>query len=149
MTKAVEKFLKQIDKLTPLEFARLGRRKQLKICDELWSAVVRIRDGFKCRLAGKYHIRCTSVMQGAHLITRGSHAIRHDLRNGRCLCTGHHSYFTHNGEAWVDVCKNEWWDDFNALSVLKWLNKNKTDFVLTYIYLRATCDSLRTQRRAA
>jgi len=110
-------------------------RKRLKAkCDKLWSETIKERAGWKCELAGKDNVKCTNVMQGAHLITRNVLALRHDLRNGRCLCSGHHSYYTFRPDLWADICDEIWREDWRDMNRRK-RGANKTDLNLTFIYL--------------
>lgn len=77
-------------------------RKGLKNkCDKLFSGKVR-ETGF-CELKYKDHINCGGVLQCAHILTRGHHAIRWNFNNALCLCQGHHVWYTNNPNAWKDI----------------------------------------------
>ncbi len=62
-----------------------------KKCDELWSKVVRGRDG-GCLLVGVGR-KCSGVLHADHVINRWNHTLRHDPRNGVALCAGHHLFW--------------------------------------------------------
>ena len=94
-------------------------RRGIKDCDLLWSFIIKARANWRCELVGKDHIRCTDVMQAAHLYTRGVPKIRHDLRNGKCLCSGHHVWYTMNEHAWQEVCNKVWGEDYRDLNLYR------------------------------
>ena len=49
----------------------MTEQKQLTLNMEfLWSFCVRGRDGFRCQLYQKDHLKCAGVLQGAHIVTR-------------------------------------------------------------------------------
>jgi len=94
-------------------------RQGIKDCDMLWAFIIKARAGWRCELAGKDSVRCTDVMQAAHLYTRGVPKIRHDLRNGRCTCSGHHSYYTFNEHEWQTMCGKYWGRDYTDLNLYR------------------------------
>jgi hypothetical protein len=55
-----------------------------------------IRSYGKCQFKGKDTIHCSPILQCAHIETRGTNRLRHDLHNLLCLCGGHHWYYTNN-----------------------------------------------------
>ena len=65
-----------------------------KKADELWSEIVKIKDGFRCQLCGKL-----DNLNSHHIIhkSRGK-AIRHEIENGVCLCSGCHIFKIHKGD---------------------------------------------------
>lgn len=106
-------------------------RKNLKAkADKLCGDIVRAR-GY-CELAGKDHIRCSSVLQWCHIVGRANHRLRWELWNALCACSGHHVYYTNHPWEWQDLIreqfpenyeliqthKNEMWDGF-YLSVIE------------------------------
>jgi hypothetical protein len=94
-------------------------RQGIKDCDVLFSFIIKARVSWKCELAGKDKVHCTDVMQAAHLYTRGVPKIRHDLRNGKCLCSGHHFWYTNNEHLWRDICERLWGEDYHDLNVYR------------------------------
>lgn len=70
-------------------FCVMGKtRKQnlSKLCDDLWSKLVKIRAWFKCE-----HCWKTKFLNSHHLFTRNNWSTRYDLDNGICLCSGCHT----------------------------------------------------------
>jgi hypothetical protein len=99
-----------------------------KICQELCRYIIKERAGWKCQLAGKDSIRCSTgnpkeIMQWAHIITRGaSKALKFDLQNALCLCSGHHKYYTHRPERWFSIIQSFYPELWMHCSKLKWLD---------------------------
>lgn len=61
-----------------------------KTCDTLWAKAVKLRAGNKCEFPNCHK----TDLQSHHIIPRSlSSALRYDLENGCCLCTGHHILF--------------------------------------------------------
>jgi hypothetical protein len=58
-----------------------------KYCFELWSEIVKIRDGNKCFMCGQ-----TEHLNSHHLITRKWLRTAFDTRIGICLCVGCHEF---------------------------------------------------------
>ena len=110
-------------------------KKIKSMCEDLWRFIVRNRAHWQCEMAGKDGISCSKgrprdIMQGAHLITRAaSLTLKFDTRNGRCLCSGHHVYYTHKPSLWEDICNKYFQPDWDALRELKW-QKTPKDFDL-------------------
>lgn len=57
-----------------------------KICDDLWSKLVKIRAWFRCE-----HCWKTKFLNSHHLFTRNNWSTRYDLDNGICLCSWCHT----------------------------------------------------------
>ena len=62
------------------------KKSLLKICDELWSKLVKIRAGFRCEYCWK-----TSWLNSHHIRSRTNYSTRYNLDNGICLCQAHHT----------------------------------------------------------
>ena len=62
------------------------RKSDLKICDELWSKLVKVRARFKCEYCWK-----TTSLNSHHIFSRTNYSTRFDLDNWICLCSGHHT----------------------------------------------------------
>lgn len=73
--------------------------------DKLFSATVRTIS--VCEMQGLDKIRCSSVLQCAHIIGRANLFLRWDDRNAICLCSGHHVFYTYHPEAWRDMMSKE------------------------------------------
>lgn len=67
-------------------FMAKKRKSDLKICDELWSKLVKARAWFRCEYCGK-----TNYLNSHHIFTRNNYSTRFDLDNGICLCSWHHT----------------------------------------------------------
>ncbi len=82
-----------------------------KKCDDLFSR--KIRSLGVCQFMGKDHVRCSSVLQCAHIETRGAHALRWDEKNALCLCSGHHFYYHNHMNDFFTMIKIfypiQWW----------------------------------------
>lgn len=75
---------------------RKPRQDWMHQADQLFSRMVRERDG-SC-------VRCGSTdrLQCAHIISRSYHATRVDEDNAVALCQGCHVFFTHRPLEWID-----------------------------------------------
>jgi len=87
--------------------------------DRLFS--LKIRELGKCQLQGKDKIRCSQVLQCAHIIGRANMRLRWDKWNALCICSGHHVWYTHEPEAWREIVKK-----YFPLS-WKYVNKHRTE----------------------
>ena len=72
-----------------------------KKADKVLSLFIR-RYG-KCQFKGKDTIHCSSVLQAAHIETRGTNRLRHDLHNLLCICAGHHWYYTNHPKSFDEM----------------------------------------------
>ena len=75
--------------------------KMRNAADKLIGDIVRARG--RCEAADvplKREQGCTAVLQWCHGFSRRYMATRWDLRNGFCMCSGHHSYFTPRPSEW-------------------------------------------------
>ena len=131
--------IKLIDKVRAMEveeFARLRKKAQSKLLDDMWSVLIRAQGGWKCALDGKDGVGCSTVLQGAHLITRGAWTIRYNLANGKCLCKAHHTYYTFRNDEWNGICKTLWGRQFKDVEEGKW-HGGKNDYPTIYADFRA------------
>ena len=62
------------------------RKSDLKLCDELWSKLVKVRAWFRCEYCWK-----DKYLNSHHLFTRNNYTTRFDLDNWICLCSWHHT----------------------------------------------------------
>jgi hypothetical protein len=78
--------------------------------DRLFSLIVRSR-GY-CELKGLDDIKCSSVLQCAHIETRGVLGIRWEEDNALCICSGHHWWHTNHEKIWQEKIQahfpNQW-----------------------------------------
>ena len=77
---------------------KFNRTKAKNKLDKLFS--LRIRSVGKCQLAGLDNVRCSQVLQCAHIIGRANLFLRWNPFNALSLCSGHHIYYTYHPEGW-------------------------------------------------
>lgn len=102
-----------------LRRGRLLAKGLLKLCDELHSLHIRLRDRNRCRLCGS-----TSNVQCAHLISRRYKACRWSEENCWALCHGCHMRYTHDPLGWDDLCEK-------AAGVVEWARRKAAAQVST------------------
>jgi 5-methylcytosine-specific restriction endonuclease McrA len=56
-----------------------------KLLDEAWSIAVKCKSGYKCEYCGN-----TKSLNSHHVFSRANKSVRWSLKNGICLCVGHH-----------------------------------------------------------
>lgn len=61
-----------------------------KVCDTLWSEVVKKRASYLCEYCGS-----NKKLQSHHIIPRTCYSLRYDLKNAACLCYRCHFYVAH------------------------------------------------------
>ena len=69
--------------------------------DILFSKKVRSRG--VCQLKGLDNVKCSQVLQCAHIIGRANLRLRWDERNALCICSGHHVYYTYHPLYWREL----------------------------------------------
>lgn len=79
----------------------------------------------ECWAASFTQVRCNGGWQACHIITRSRGAIRWTRENVKCMCAGHHVWFTHNPSAWEAYVRSRG-VDFDALR-LRGYNDPKQD----------------------
>ncbi len=70
-----------------------SKSRVIKRLDALVSEIVRSRG--KCEAEGEGGMKCSRQLQAAHIFSRSHKGTRWDLRNGLCLCSGHHLFWAH------------------------------------------------------
>ncbi len=55
--------------------------------DIAWSKLVKLIAGNKCEYCGK-----TTYLNSHHIYSRSKRSVRWDVKNGICLCVGHHTF---------------------------------------------------------
>ena len=78
-----------------------------KECDKLWSLIVRAK--VACEVCGSPY-----YLNAHHIVGRSIYILRFDLRNGACLCVGHHK--------WNNLSAHE-----NSPWFTKWMQQNRPD----------------------
>lgn len=84
----------------PAKVRKTPRSKLKRMADKLWSLIVRAAG--KCRVCGT-----SARLQAAHGFSRRYLGTRYDLRNGWCLCSGCHVFFTHRALEWDGWMRKE------------------------------------------
>lgn len=72
-----------------------------KRADALFS--INVRQYGQCQLRGLDKVKCSSVLQCAHIETRGNMALRYDQQNALCICAGHHIWYTYHPTAFNEL----------------------------------------------
>ena len=87
--------LRRTQGLRPHRKTRKGRISE-KTLDDLWSDVVRTRDGFVCQRCRVSFAHKKGSLDGAHVIGRKYRGTRWDPDNGVALCKPDHAFFGDN-----------------------------------------------------
>lgn len=91
------------------------RKSDLKLCDELWSKLVKVRAWFRCEYCWK-----DKYLNSHHIFSRNNWSTRFDLDNGICLCVWCHTmsskFSAHKtplefAEWIIDKRWQEWYDN--------------------------------------
>ena len=133
---------------TPLRQQALigrGRRSALKRLedelDDLWSLVVKTRDGWTCQRTGKVFPPGTRRgLDAAHIWSRGaSRLVRWDLDNGVALNSGTHMYYHRHPLAFLTWARQRLGEErFDRLRIRsKTVGRGLVDREATRLYLRA------------
>ena len=77
-----------------------------------------VRESGPCFAAG-FRFLCNEGMQCAHIITRARKPTRWDFANAVPLCSGHHVWFTHSPDTWVQFVRDKG-IDYDALHQRAW-----------------------------
>jgi hypothetical protein len=133
---------KKVKKVNPQR--KLVKRIDLTL-QALCRFIVKERAGWKCELAGRDAVSCSSSrkedMQWAHLITRGaSKTLKYDTQNAACLCSGHHKFYTHRNDLWKDICDEMWPERWEHSNNLKWA-KTPAEFSYTETLARVSLEA--------
>ena len=70
-----------------IKYKKMTKKSGRNFCDELWSILVKTRDGYKCMVCGE-----ESKPNSHHLISRKVFKYRWDTSNGVTLCPNHHEF---------------------------------------------------------
>jgi len=102
--------------------------------DTLWSKLVKIRARFKCEVCK----RKDSQLNSHHIVGRTNRSLRWDLRNGVCLCVGHHKFLTQSAHEdpewfrnWLMENRGEDFDYVNQKknTIKKWTDSEKDELI--------------------
>ena len=107
--------------------AKTKKKSLLKICDDLWSKLVKIRAWFRCEYCWK-----TTGLNSHHIRSRTNYSTRYNLDNGICLCQAHHTlssqFSAHKTPIefieWIKEYRWEEWYDNLKLESNKTRDKN-------------------------
>jgi hypothetical protein len=97
------------DAVTTIDGIRLCA---LDAADRVFGA--HVRGDASCWGAWFTDVRCGGEWQACHIITRERRAIRWTRDNVKCMCAGHHVWFTHHPDAWQAYVRDRG-VDFDAL----------------------------------
>lgn len=78
--KIQQKVKKNFPKITKTRIRNVVRNHLVAVADELWSAAVKVRFGWKCAISNK-----AENLESHHLIRRGNWTHRYTVMNGICL----------------------------------------------------------------
>ncbi len=101
-----------------------------KKLDDAWAKAVKIQAGYKCEYCGK-----ETALNSHHVYSRSNRSVRWDLRNGYCLCVGHHVFGNISAHKspmefseWMKQDRGEEWSNelrLVANSTKKWHKSDK------------------------
>ena len=120
---------------------KIKHKSKWKVCDEIWSQVVRQRAEYESEYSGKPYDKENGIYLCAHhLIGKPNYRMRYELLNGFCLTLGEHKWIAHHEgrvAAFKEVVKSVRGDDiFEILDEMYRLSKTgKTDLTLIKLYL--------------
>lgn len=111
---------------------------KVKICDDLWSKLIKKRAGNQCEKCGK-----TKYVQAHHIIPRTCYSLRHDKENGVALCRKCHLYWAHKDA----IGFYQWIKDIRNLDYLEARrhSQTKNDYKLIEMYLMQKLDEQATR----
>lgn len=93
-----------------------NKKKLIKKADKLWSEIIRSKG--RCEVCGR-----TDTLNAHHIVSRSNHYLRHETRNGVCLCALHHVFgnqSAHKDPLWF----YDWLDSYRKID-LAFLKKEK------------------------
>ena len=76
-----------------------GKGPWKKKCDEVFSELIKYRDGWRC-----VETKARHSLQAAHVISRSYLATRWDMDNAVTLTAGRHHWYTNNPLDWEAFC---------------------------------------------
>ena len=83
---------KKIKKITKKQIKKIERR-ELKKKDKEWAKLVKDRWDNRCMVCWHmFSITNTKYLNSHHLAPREIKELRHDVRNGICVCVRHHKF---------------------------------------------------------
>jgi len=99
-----------------------------KQCEIVWRAIIHSKK--YCEVCGASY-----TLNAHHIITKGNHNLRWDIRNGCLLCVSHHKWgnpSAHGNIIWfAEWLKSHRADDYEYLKDPKW-TKTKTWYISDY-----------------
>lgn len=94
----------------PKKFNKTRAKRHL---DKLFS--LKVREHRICALWNVDGIKCSSVLQCAHVIGRANLYLRWNKLNALCICSGHHVYYTYHPEAWRELMQRWYGIEYQIL----------------------------------
>lgn len=84
---------KVVRKRSTISKRNKNRKATSRQCDILAGQLVRSRG--VCEAAGSVEgLKCSSVLQWAHIVSRRYRSVRWSMDNAFCMCSAHHLYYT-------------------------------------------------------
>jgi len=64
----------------------------VKLCDEIWSDIIKAKAGYKSEYSGKLGKQAggDEILNAHHIVGKPNHRLRYDFDNGICLWYMHH-----------------------------------------------------------
>lgn len=119
-----EKVKKNFPKITKSTIRVVIRHHLVNLADDLWSAAVKVRFGWKCAVSNK-----TENLESHHLIRRGNWTHRYSVMNGVCLNSYYHtlgSGIAAHGATDVTERFRTWMEDYH-LEQWAWFIEHRND----------------------
>lgn len=144
---------KKIVKPAKIKYKKLSNSKGRTFCDDMWSDMVKMRDGRKCVICN-----ATEYINSHHLISRRIFALRFNVDNGISLCPQHHEYDLHlsahtapwNFDEWVKTNKpeqyNNWLENRKVIVTGEQTNYEQLYYNMEHAYKKITGNFFRIER---
>lgn len=126
-------------KCKPLKKLRKKPKKNLlnKLLDVLWSKAVKILAGEKCEYCGS-----TKHLNSHHIFGRRNFAVRWEVTNGVCLCSGHHQFDSRFSAHQTPTKFTDWIKDKRGLKWYEELNNKSNTIKPNKDILRAELETI-------
>lgn len=126
-------------KCKPLKKLRKKPKKNLlnKLLDVLWSKAVKILAGNKCEYCGS-----TKHLNSHHIFGRRNFAVRWEVTNGVCLCSGHHQFDSRFSAHQTPTKFTDWIKDKRGLKWYEELNNKSNTIKPDKDILRAELETI-------
>jgi len=84
--------------------------------DDAWALLVKLRAGMECEYCGK-----TTHLNSHHIYSRSKRSTRWDVKNGICLCVGHHVFSSGFSAHKTPLEFVRWLEDYKGMNELNLL----------------------------